>query len=106
MNSTGIPGLAPQDDLARMSARLGRWSARLRALRLEGLAGALLDALEPLGPLGAQMLWIAQPALAWITPRDEVAALARLLEAPGGVVWLREQLAGGDHPGEETSGNE
>ncbi len=88
--------VAPTDDQSHWAPRLGRWSARLRALRLDGVAGALLDAAEPLGPVGAQALWIAQPALAWLAPRDEVAALARVLEAPGGVAWLREQIAGAD----------
>lgn len=88
--------VAPTDDQSHWAPRLGRWSVRLRALRLDGVAGALLDAAEPLGPVGAQALWIAQPALAWLAPRDEVAALARVLEAPGGVAWLREQIAGAD----------
>jgi hypothetical protein len=59
---------------------------------LDGLIGALLDAAEPLGPLGAQLLWIAQPTLGLLVPRDEIASLARLIEAPGGVAWVREQL--------------
>lgn len=86
----------PLDDLTHLTARLERWSARLRARRLDGVAGTLLDAAEPLGPFGAQILWIAQPALAWIAPRHEVATLARVLEAPGGVAWLRDRLAGAD----------
>lgn len=86
----------PPDDLTRWTPRLERWSETLRARRLDGVAGALLDAVEPLGPFGAQMLWIAQPVLAVIAPRDEIAALARVLEAPGGVAWLRDRLAGAD----------
>jgi hypothetical protein len=72
--------------------RLARWSERLHAARLDGLIGALLDAAEPLGPLGAQVLWVAQPTLGLLVPRDEIAALARMLEAPDGVARLREQL--------------
>ena len=68
----------------------------VRAARLDGLIGALLDIAEPFGPLGAQMLWVAQPTLRLLVPRDDIAALARLLEAPGGVAWLREQLIGMD----------
>jgi len=98
--------IEPLDDRSRWTPRLGRWSARLRALRLDGVAGALLDATEPLGPLGAQALWIALPGLAWLAPRDEVAALARVLEAPGGVAWLRDQLAGTSGAGAETSHHE
>lgn len=77
---------------AGWSPRLTRWAQRLRAARLDGLIGALLDAAEPLGPLGAQLLWIAQPTLGLLVPRDEIASLARLIEAPGGVAWVREQL--------------
>lgn len=76
--------------------RLARWSQRLRVARLDGLAGALLDAAEPLGPLGAQVLWIAQPALGLFVPRSEIDALARVLDQPGGIAWLREQLTGPD----------
>jgi hypothetical protein len=74
------------------SQRLARWSRRLRAAHLDGLVGALLEAVEPLGPLGAQVLWVAQPTLGLWVPRDEIATLAQRLEAPGGVAWLREQL--------------
>jgi hypothetical protein len=61
-----------------------------------GLAGAvetLLDAAEPLGPLGAQVLWVAQPTLSLFMPRGEITALAQCLDEPGGVAQLREQLA-------------
>ncbi|NLE52056.1 MAG: hypothetical protein GX613_11685 [Chloroflexi bacterium] len=92
----------PLDDFARWADRLDRWSARLRARRLDGIAGALLDAIEPLGPFGAQMLWVAQPALGLLAPRDEVASLARLLEAPGGVAWLRDRLVGVGADDEES----
>ncbi len=88
------------DDLDRWVPRLRHWAGRLRALRLDGAAGVLLDVAEPLGPIGAQLLWVAQPALSWVAPRDEIAALARLIEAPGGVAWMREQLAAAD--GEES----
>jgi hypothetical protein len=88
-------------DSGPWTPRLRRWAQRLRAAGLDGAVGALLDAAEPLGPLGAQMLWIAQPALGLVAPRDEVASLARLLDAPGGVAWLREQLAAPDD-GAET----
>jgi hypothetical protein len=72
--------------------RLARWAERLRAARLIGAVGTLLDAAEPLGPLGAQLLWVAQPTLGLFLPRAEIASLARLLDEPGGVAWLRERL--------------
>jgi hypothetical protein len=72
--------------------RLARWSRRLHAAHLDGLVGVLLEAVEPLGPLGAQVLWVAQPTLGLWVPREEITLLAQRLEAPGGVAWLREQL--------------
>jgi len=83
-------------DVERWAPRLARWSGRLEAARLRGLVAALLEAAEPLGPLGAQMLWVAQPALGVLLPRDEIASLARLLDEPGGVAWLRGRLVGSD----------
>ena len=80
-------------DAERLSARAARWAERLDAAGLGGLAATLLDAAEPLAPLGAQALWVAQPALGLVLPRDAVADLARVLDAPGGVAWLRERLA-------------
>lgn len=83
-------------DADRWAGRFGRWADRLSALHLAGLAGTLLEALEPLGPLGAQVLWVAQPTLGLFMPRDDVAALARLLDDPGGMAWIRGQLTGSD----------
>ncbi|MEB2288316.1 MAG: hypothetical protein OZ934_09410 [Anaerolineae bacterium] len=80
-------------DAERLAARLAQWGARLHAAGLGGLMAALLDAAEPLAPLGAQALWVAQPALGLLLSRGAVADLARVLDAPGGVAWLREQLA-------------
>ena len=51
-----------------------------------------LDALEPLGPLGASALWIAQPALGSLIPRPVLAGLAEALETPEGIEKLRRVL--------------
>ncbi len=80
--------------LARWEKRFWRWGRWLRAAHMETLAAALLDAAEPLGPLGAQMLWWAQPTLSLFMPRDEVSALAQALEEPQGLLWVRAQLFG------------
>lgn len=80
-------------DAERLAARLSQWGQRLHAAGLGGVIAALLDAAEPLAPLSAQALWVAQPALGLLLPRDAVADLARVLDAPGGVAWLRERLA-------------
>ncbi len=82
---------APLTD-ERWARRWARWSGDLRRLRLDGVMGALLDAGAPLAPLGAHLLWIAQPTLALFVPREDVAALARLLEQPGGLEQVRHHL--------------
>lgn len=76
----------------RWARRWARWSGDVRRLRLDGVVGALLDAGAPLAPLGAHLLWIAQPALGLFVPHDDVAALARLLEQPGGLEQVRRHL--------------
>jgi hypothetical protein len=67
----------------------------LRAARADGWGdwlGLALDALEPLGPLGAQLIWTAQPALSLFVRRDALTALAQSLESPGGIEALRRLL--------------
>jgi hypothetical protein len=68
----------------------------LREIRARGWGDALstaLDVLEPLGPLGAQVLWVAQPAARLVGGWGEMlGALAQALEQPGGVERLRRAL--------------
>jgi hypothetical protein len=67
----------------------------IRQMKERGLGGALrltLDALEPLGPLGAQMLYVAQPALGLFGAGDALHRLAQALEEPGGIDRLRRLL--------------
>lgn len=70
----------------------------LNEIRARGWGDALstaLDVLEPLGPLGAQVLWVAQPAARLVGGwGDLLGALAQALEAPGGVERLRQALDG------------
>jgi hypothetical protein len=80
--------------VGRAKQRIVRWSAALRAMGLDGLAGTFLDAVEPLGPLGAQILWVAQPTLGLVMPSDEIDGLARLLDEPDGFAWLRAEFTG------------
>lgn len=71
------------------------WINHMKARGLDGALGLALDALEPLGPLGAQMLWVLQPALGVLggpQARAAVDDLAQALEAPGGVDRLRARL--------------
>ena len=67
----------------------------IEAARKRGWGDALslaLDALEPLGPFGAQMLWVLQPAAGLFGGRAALGALADALEQPGGIDRLRQQL--------------
>ncbi len=64
-------------------------------LKQRGLTNALallLDIMEPLGVLGAQILWIAQPTAGLFGGREMVAGLAQMLEQPNGVERLRALL--------------
>jgi hypothetical protein len=82
----------PVEQLDRLRDRLKRWSARLHSAGLDGLVDTLLGVATPLGPLSAQLLWIAQPTLSLVVPAQDIDDLARLLDAPSGVKWLRETL--------------
>lgn len=80
----------------RWDARLTTWGARLRAWGLEGMAAALLEAAEPLSPLGAQVLYVAQPTLGVFFPSQAVDRWARVLEDPANVAWMRARLTAPD----------
>ena len=70
--------------------------AWIQAIRARGWGDAVstaLDVLEPFGALGAQLLWVAQPAARLIGGwGDTFGALAQALEEPGGIERLREAL--------------
>jgi hypothetical protein len=70
------------------------WVRQARGRGLGHALGVALDVLEPLGPLGAQLLFVVQPVLGLWLPREALDGLARALEAPGGMAALREQLEG------------
>jgi len=66
-------------------------------LGLQGICGALLDVARPLAPIGAGVLWGAQPTLGLFfghRGRDEVARWAGVLEDPETLAWLSERLLG------------
>lgn len=68
------------------------WITQAKARGLGNALGLALDVLEPLGPLGAQMVWVAQPVLGLWIPRTALGQLAEALDAPGGVERLRHML--------------
>lgn len=73
------------------------WMQHIKARNLQGALHLLLDVLEPLGPLSAQMLWVLQPAAGILGGRRIVGDIATALEEPGGIERLRQQLAAPDH---------
>lgn len=88
-SSARAPDRVPQETLR---PQLNAWAARLHETGLDGIAGVLLDAGAPLAPLGAQLLYVAQPALGLIVAPEFVGDLAQVLEAPDGIAWLRSEL--------------
>ena len=69
------------------------WIEAIRARGWGDALSAVLDILEPLGPLGAQLLWIVQPAGRLIDGGSEaLGGLAQALEEPGGIERLRRLL--------------
>src|SRR5450432_1331268 len=88
------------DRLDGLHKRLLVWSERLRAAGLDGLVGAVLDAAGPLAPLGAQALWVAQPALGLLIASDDIDGLAKLLDSHQGLSWLRDELTRAEPAGD------
>jgi hypothetical protein len=68
------------------------WIQQVKARGLGEALSTALDVLEPLGPLGAQALWVAQPVLGLLVAHDLLDEVAAALEAPGGVERLRQML--------------
>ena len=64
----------------------------LKTSGLDGLLYLALDVIEPIGPLAAQALWMAQPAASLFGRQREIAQLAQMLEAPDGVESIRRWL--------------
>jgi hypothetical protein len=60
--------------------RLARWQRQLDETGLGGLAQALAPALSLFGPIAAQLIWVAQPALTVFGWAEEAPALAHWLE--------------------------
>lgn len=79
------------------------WITALKIRGLAGFARAALDALEPLGIIGAQMLIIAQPAVNVMAPmgwRSALHDITQALEDPQALAALRDAL---DEPDEDRS---
>ena len=83
------------EGLTRWTERAAQWRARLADLGLDGLLEALAPVARPLGPLAAQILWVAPPTLGVVsgTISQEAGALASLLDDPAALDRLLSQLA-------------
>lgn len=68
------------------------WIEQVKVRGMSGAFNTALDALEPLGPLAAQMLYVMQPALGVFGFRTAISELAAALDEPGGIEQLRQRL--------------
>ena len=69
------------------------WIDKLKRRGGAPYALIMLDVMEPLAPVLAQGLWVAQPLAGLWNGRQALGELAQLLEAPGGIESLRKHLA-------------
>ena len=58
----------------------------------QDMAHTMLDVIEPIAPLVSQVLWVIQPMSSAIGASDVVGELAKTLNTPQGISFLREQL--------------
>lgn len=75
---------------------LNAWVQAAKARGWGDFARLGVDALAPLGPLGAQLVWVSQPFLSLFVGKDGLATLAEALETPEGLNALRGQLEARD----------
>lgn len=85
------PG-SPSDTLDTLRPRFVGWAETLHDRGWDGFAGLLIDLAEPLAPLGAGVLYVVQPTFRLFGTGAAVGDLARVLETPGGIDWLRQTL--------------
>ena len=58
------------------------WQKVLHRWGMEDMVATILEAVSPLNFLGAQAIYLSQPILNTLVPKDHVGALASLLENP------------------------
>ena len=75
--------------------RLDAWVVRIRARGWHGTLCAVLDMIEPLAPLAAQLLHIGHPVSRLIARDFPLEAVADALETPDGLETLRKRLRDG-----------
>ena len=69
------------------------WIDKLKRRGGAPYALIMLDVMEPIAPVLAQGLWVAQPLAGLWNGRQALGELAQLLEAPEGIESLRKHLA-------------
>jgi len=69
------------------------WAQKARDKGYDQWLLVMLDAIEPIAPILAQGLWVAQPLAGLWGGTRTVKMLAETLEAPDGVSQLRQQLS-------------
>ena len=60
------------------------WQQRADQAGLGGVSRAVVEALQPLAPLAAQLLWVAQPTFGLLGRGAAIGVLAEMLEHPVG----------------------
>jgi hypothetical protein len=68
------------------------WVDKAKKHGFGNILSLVLDGLKPLGPLGAQLLWILQPASGLFGWRKAIGELAETLEEPDGIDQLQQRL--------------
>ena len=68
------------------------WPERLKARGWSGPVSALLDALEPIGPLLAQGCYVLEPVASLFGGRNALREAAQALESAEGIEALRKRL--------------
>ena len=68
------------------------WIQRAKAQGWQDTLHTLLDIVEPIGPLAAQVLWVIQPVSRVLGADRAIHDLANALEEPEGIEQLRQRL--------------
>lgn len=84
-----VEDFAPSDAERTLALQL---AAELSRRQLTLPAVVLLESLRPLSSLSAQAVWFSYPWFAALVEARGLKLLGVLLERPGGVEWLIDQL--------------
>ena len=74
-------------------SHLSDWIEKAKQRGYGQFIAVLLDAIEPIAPIIAQGLWVAQPLAGLWGGANTLQLLAETLEEPDGVKQLRQHLA-------------